>query len=743
MTKRLLVLLLWASPCLGQAWSGIIDPTRANPSWPSAGAVIVNRTGAPCATLGTPGQVSSFAQSVTTAQINAAILACNNGIVLLNPGTYTANFSFGTKSNVTLRGSGANQTLFAPTGTIGCANASGTALFCVGGDGQWSGQPDHLTNWTAGYAQGTTIITLASVAGLSVGQVLILDQLDDAADTGNIYICGTLAATCSSEGQAGSGGRGGNHGQMQFAPVTAINGNQVTIARGLYMPNWRSGQSPAAWWATTLAQNDGIEDIGISVGVTNPGFTTVFINAYNCWVKGVSQVGTASRAHVEIDYSSNVTVRDSYFYGAAGSNLSYGLESWDSGNLLYENNIFQHVTSPILMAPTEGTVVAYNFAIDSFTCAPPNCDQQWMFPTAMDHDVGTSMNLFEGNIFPSFMQDAIHGSHGMETYFRNRAVGRDTANTTHIKQNSGLMLESFSRYTNFIGNVLGTSGWNNRYQVDSGSTTTNCDTSIYNLGWGGTQCTNGSPAVNADPFTATSLMRWGNYDVVNAAVQWNFAEVPTGLPIYANAVPATHNLPASFYLASAPLWWPSGKPFPPIGPDVTGGNVPNVGGFAYTIPAQDCFTNIMGGSLTVAGAALPFNASTCYSVSAPTVGLNPVSLSFGSVIVGNTTSSSTVTLTNTGAGSLTIFSIVLSGASAADFNISSNTCGASLAASANCVVSVTLRPSAVGARSANLVFTTNASTSPDTASLSGTGVSTFTITGKGTITGSAQIKINP
>lgn len=595
-----------------RAWSGIIDPTRAI-NWSQSGATIVNRTTI-CATLGTAGQLPTFPQSVTAAQINSAISSCNNGVVFLNAGTYALSgiINFGSKSNVTLRGAGADQTIIAPISGGSCGSFGGSTLMCIGGDGQWSGSPDHLTSWTAGYAQGTTVITLASTAGLSVGQVLILDQQDDASDPGSIYVCGTLAATCSSEGQVGGGGRGGNHAQMQFAPVVAINGNQVTIARGLYLPNWTAAKSPAAWWATNLAQNDGIEDLQLlNNGVSGISSNSVIINAYNCWLKGVSQVGTASRSQIDIDYSSNITVRDSYFYGAAGHNLSYGTEPWMSGNMLVENNIFQHVTSPNLVADEEGSVYGYNFAIDITTA-----NASWLYPTAMNHDPGTMMNLFEGNVYPSMMEDSIHGSHAMETYFRNRLVGLDTANS-QTSQTVPFLLQSFSRYANFIGNVLGTSGYHNTYQDNFGGSGGTCDKSIYNLGWGGTTCGNGS--VNSDPLVISTLMRWGNYDVVNAAVQWNSSEVPSGLSLYANAVPSSQTLPSSFYLSSAPSFWPNSKPFPGIGPDVTGGNIPNVGGHAYTNPAEDCYTSVMGGSTTSVLSPLTFNADQCYGQSTSTI----------------------------------------------------------------------------------------------------------------------------
>jgi hypothetical protein len=581
----LIFLLMVPTVSCAQLWTGIIDSSRAT-DWSSAGIPggIPDRTTI-CTTLN-PG--------ATAAQINSAIAACNNGVVFLNAGTYnlSGQINFAT-SNVTLRGAGPQQTQLVFSSSGGCGNT--TADVCVSGSGNWSGGPDNLTAWTAGYAQGTTVISLASVANLSVGQVLILDQLDDASDPGTIYVCGTLS--CSSEGQAAGGGRGGNHAQMQFAEVKAINSstNQVTISHGLYMPNWRASQSPSAWWANTLAQNVGIENLLLDNRVAGAGSITVFNNAYKSWVKNVASIGGGSRSHVDQQYSSNIVVRDSYFWGAAGANLSYGIETWMSGNTLVENNVFQHVTTPMLVGAGAGSVYGYNFATDEYSI-----NTNWLYPAAMEHDPGTSMNLYEGNVVPSMMQDTIHGTHNLETYFRNRLTGTDV---TQASQTVPLLLQSYSRYTNFVGNVLGTPGFHNSYQSNEGGITTNCNTSIYNLGWGGTVCGLG---VGNDVLTVITLMRWGNYDTVSGAPQWNPLEVPSSLSLFGNVVPLNRNLPPSFYLSSKPSWWGT-MPWPAAGPDVTGGNGP--GGYSYANPAQLCYNNA---GKDISGILL-FDAKKCYA----------------------------------------------------------------------------------------------------------------------------------
>jgi hypothetical protein len=169
--------------------------------------------------------------------------------------------------------------------------------------------------------------------------------------------------------------------------------------------------------------------------------------------------------------------------------------------------------------------------------------------------------------------------------------------------------------------VLGTSGFDNTYSQVS----FNNSTSIFTIGAGNP---GSSPAVPDDPKVATTLMRWGNWDTVTNAVRWcgnsadpgwtttcsSTSEVPSGISPYPNPVPSNQNLPASFYMTSRPSWWPSAKAWPPIGPDVSGGNVSGTAGHAYTIPAQDCYTS-MGGPSDGSGSVLSFNADTCYAQS--------------------------------------------------------------------------------------------------------------------------------
>jgi len=102
--------------------------------------------------------------------------------------------------------------------------------------------------------------------------------------------------------------------------------------------------------------------------------------------------------------------------------------------------------------------------------------------------------------------------------------------------------------------------------------------------------------------------------------------------------------------------------------------------------------------------------------------LSPTSVTFASQAVGATSAAQTITLTNSGNAALGVTSIVVSGANASDF-AETNNCESSVAAGANCTISVTFKPVAAGTLTAAVSLADTATGSPQSVSLSGTGAS--------------------
>jgi Abnormal spindle-like microcephaly-assoc'd, ASPM-SPD-2-Hydin len=102
-----------------------------------------------------------------------------------------------------------------------------------------------------------------------------------------------------------------------------------------------------------------------------------------------------------------------------------------------------------------------------------------------------------------------------------------------------------------------------------------------------------------------------------------------------------------------------------------------------------------------------------------TFGLSPTAVNFGSEPVGQSSPPQLFTVSNVGTSPVTITSIAITGATA-DYVLSSNTCGNSLAAGASCTFNVAFQPTKNGKRNAK-VTVSNIGGNPAIATLTGTG----------------------
>jgi hypothetical protein len=659
MTHRLLFLAAaFSLSAYSQPWSTFINSSRAI-DWSSAGFTIPSYT-VNCTTQPTLLTGSSNA-ATNTSRIQAALASCDSthNVVNIPAGTYyVAGWTYGTQGNQVVRGAGPNSTRIYLTSTPSCGGLGG-GVCMMSSDATYNGDSAVLTgsrqcSWTGGYAKGTTTITLSGCGGTPpVGKTLVLDQANDSSDTSGIYICDSSVSGCSGEDAGSYVGRNINgkyHTQAQVTHVTGVTSlgggsYSVTISPGVYFNNIRSGQTPGAYW-NGFVQYLGLENLTIDRTGYYDGMTNVMMyNTDKCWIRNVRSM-YAGRNHVWLYLSSNSVIRDSYFYeNQSHASESYGIEFNQSSAVLVENNIIQRVTvGPSMFGPGSGVVMAYNYVVNNGYAAP-NFDA-----SNAAHNAGNSMNLWEGNILPGINSDDSWGTNSTGTWFRNLLTGWANGKYQYTYPVS---IENKSRAFNVVGNVLGQPGYQTNYEsyatsnsggVNGGDTVNH---TIYVLGWsgyngwGGCQDHTGSN-VACDALVRSTLMRWGNWDVVTNGVKWDSTEASPAAVAYANAnftssyfSSLAHTLPASLYLSSKPSWWPSGKAWPPIGPDVSSGNLGTCSGTyagaqatssaqctggtltsrwsgtANSIPAQDCYLNVMQGAPDGTGSVLAFDASLC------------------------------------------------------------------------------------------------------------------------------------
>jgi hypothetical protein len=103
------------------------------------------------------------------------------------------------------------------------------------------------------------------------------------------------------------------------------------------------------------------------------------------------------------------------------------------------------------------------------------------------------------------------------------------------------------------------------------------------------------------------------------------------------------------------------------------------------------------------------------------VGLSPTSLSFSNQVIGTTSASQTVALTNNQSTTLGITGVAFSGTNASDFAETDN-CVGSIAVGGSCSINVTFTPAAAGSRTGSLNIANNISGNPLSVPLAGTGV---------------------
>jgi hypothetical protein len=126
---------------------------------------------------------------------------------------------------------------------------------------------------------------------------------------------------------------------------------------------------------------------------------------------------------------------------------------------------------------------------------------------------------------------------------------------------------------------------------------------------------------------------------------------------------------------------------------------------------------MLGASLSgLGGAGSAPDMAEFFGITSNGLSVSPLSLTFTAEPIGVASPKQTVVLINTSSGAVTFTSITPSG----DF-AQTNTCGASLAANAQCTISVTFTPTAFGARTGTIILTDSAMGSPNTINLSGTG----------------------
>lgn len=570
----------WTWTCAGA--SGGTTATCSAPVRSTEGDIGTNLAAAGRITdwshAGVPGGVphrttvcATLTSAATASAINDAISSCDGGVVELGAGTYS---SLGgaillNRSDVTLRGAGADQTIIPAANAIriaaGGALSLGTAI-------------------TGGATMGSTSITVESTDGLSVGTIIEIDRADDR------DLVPYFNSWSPSDGRS----------ITQTDVITAIAGDTVTLRTPLFF-DFASGDPEIKLAYAGSLSRSGVEDLRVDLGGEG-GYGIQIESCDSCWVRGVD-VGNGGNYMIQVLGSVNFEIRDSYIHdGGTGPNHAgiafFANYTWGGiSSARVENNIINGAFPNVeINNSVTGLFIGYNYSPGS------NGGGGELVTWNLDdnHAPFPIMNLYEGNVADMFGSDGYFGGSGYGTALRNHLTGY---NPNFGARGTPVVLKRLAYYYNVVGNVLGSSD-----QAPVGYATGCIDSAaIYELGfpnigncdtvpWDGYETPGGYP----DPMVASTLARWGNFDYVNGDVLYLDSEIPDDVEVPTNRI-----IPASFAYAATPGWWPSTTPWPPIGPDVTGGTGDG-SGHVHRLPAQECWES---SDLADGGA---FDAASCY-----------------------------------------------------------------------------------------------------------------------------------
>lgn len=474
---------------------------------------------------------------------------------------------------------------------------------------------------SASPSQGATSVTVTAASGATpaVNQMAWLNQCDSGfsgsaqptdgynscgtgsiSDNGYTFVCGG-STSCNSNG-SGSGG-GGQTSQVQFVLITSVTNNgggsyTIGFSPGMYLTNWSTANTAAMYWQSgNNSFGSGLEDMTI---VYSGSGSQIQLGGYATWIKGIRFIGnTSAYSNVVIGpEGKNSLFFNNYLFGAVPSSMTangFQLVIWNASDDLILNNIGEQGLFMEGHGSSTGDVLAYNYT--------KNVSTNYVQSTDYQHDnsnSGVSYILNEGNQVNSIIDDDTWGTGDLNTFFRNWVSCSEEPYVYGSTTGNGIAIDAFHRFDNAVANVLA----------------------------GGNQCTTYSGTVSGDWFrvnkqgtdtlSATSFMRWANYDAANAAVRCQSSEVPTTLAgaaaPFENPLPSTPTvcggsgaIPASFYMDSITShpsggtglsWWKvctswttfptacsssTTEPFPSTGPDVSGGSLAS--GYSYPNPA--------------------------------------------------------------------------------------------------------------------------------------------------------------
>lgn len=430
---------------------------------------------------------------------------------------------------------------------------------------------------------GSTSVTVASVSGFAVGDLIQLDQLDDLSYVAILDAGYHKRAPFTDGPYHGPISPYGFRSVASVHQITAINGTTLgfdpptRIEYDYYSEADGTSRLRPEVWRVSRRDTDGLWWFGLeSVSIAGPrnGAIVYRLGAFN-WVKDVETDGSADGGitddHIRFEHQFRSEIRRAYAHHtlggpvSGGSNYGINLNAATSECLVIDSIVVFMNKLIQTNACGPGNVIAYNY-VDN-TSANGGA---WMDGAINgSHQSFSHHLLVEGNWSANIGCDTTHGVSGLMAFVRNYAHGRSTTYNNTANQRAANS-DGWQREMAFLGNVLqtaeggvyeqtgavsgqdtiwsiGQNVWGSGDRYDGQTTRPPQNYMSYNgVVWDNRQATFTTKARD-------KLWRHGDWDSVNARIaDWD------------PAFPG-HNIAASLFLSAAPSFF-CANPWPWIDP---------------------------------------------------------------------------------------------------------------------------------------------------------------------------------
>jgi len=532
-------------------------------------------------------------------QIQAAINTCPVGqVVQLSAGTFIINSGFLLINKaITLRGAGPGETTLAKTNGAKPYpqkpdNDKPSPLIIVG-PSQYFNTPDGSgavasTDLTADAVKGQYAVTVASAAGFSPGQFVLLDEASaaswqtDPQGSGQVWASSdwrvvwqkhnpvrngddfALDVDPTTPRTAGSWFSRRDRPTAEVKQIASVAQTTITFTTPIHITYRTTHAAQLSRYALPHVTNAGVEDLKLIGG--DQGNLRFHWAAFS-WAKNVESTAWLGEGFA-MSSCFGIELREFYVHDAAWvqpGGGGYGISlAFGTAEVLIENGISVRANKVMVVRSSgAGSVVGYNYMDMGYI----NYSAGWIEAGInASHMVGSHHVLFEGNYGHNAESDNTHGNSIYLTFFRNhlrgirapfdnQAGGRiDDATQWRNgpKHCAGLM--AYSYWMSFVGNVLGAPGQMNGWVYE---TTVGGKPGIWMLGWD----------FGTDAQVSATTLRHGNFDYLTNSVKWD----PTI---------SDHALANSLYLTEKPAFFKAGSGYTWPWVDPAGSTK------LYTLPAK-------------------------------------------------------------------------------------------------------------------------------------------------------------